>query len=94
MIKFDYGFYLERTYTKVIIDKRVHMLGSFFRLIFLIGIAVLTIYMMCNNSLPTEKNKLNNPSLTEDVSLRILKLKQKNPQEHQQLGFITNNKRA
>lgn len=77
MIKFDYGFYLERTYTKVIIDKRVHMLGSFFRLIFLIGIAVLTIYMMCNNSLPAEKNKLNNPSLTEDVSTKDIEVKTK-----------------
>lgn len=77
MIKFDYGFYLERTYTKVIIDKRVYMLGSFFRLIFLIGIAVLTIYMMCNNSLPTEKNKLNNPSLTEDVSTKDIEAKTK-----------------
>ena len=77
MIKFDYGFYLERTYTKVIIDKRVHMLGSFFRLIFLIGIAVLTIYMMCNNSLPDEKNKLNNPSLTEDVSTKDIEAKTK-----------------
>ena len=77
MLKFDYGFYLERTYTKVIIDKRVHMLGSFFRLIFLIGIAVLTIYMMCKNSLPAEKNKLNNPSLTEDVSTKDIEAKTK-----------------
>ena len=77
MLKFDYGFYLERTYTKVIIDKRVHMLGSFFRLIFLIGIAVLTIYMMCNNSLPAEKNKLSNPSLTEDVSTKDIEDKTK-----------------
>ena len=53
------------------------MLGSFFRLIFLIGIAVLTIYMMCNNSLPTEKNKLNNPSLTEDVSTKDIEAKTK-----------------
>lgn len=48
------------------------MLGNFFKIIFLIGIAILTIYMMCNNSLPAEKNKLNNPSLTEDVGTKDL----------------------
>ncbi|MEE1286349.1 MAG: hypothetical protein UHD07_05680 [Ruminobacter sp.] len=33
--------------------------------------------MMCNNSLPAEKNKLNNPSLTEDVSTKDIEAKTK-----------------